>query len=114
MTATLDIIRAKKERKAQLERALEEILAILKRLGAREVWLFGSLREGNIDVTSDLDLLAIMPNTRSTREWMAFLAQEVTPPIALDLLVFSEEDFQRELPCSSLLQRIIREGKKLL
>lgn len=47
---------------------LFNILEELKKLGALKIILFGSLIHGDVDVNSDLDLLVIMPNTKSGKE----------------------------------------------
>ncbi|MCS7202697.1 MAG: nucleotidyltransferase domain-containing protein [Dictyoglomus sp.] len=47
---------------------LFNILEELKKLGALKIILFGSLVHGDVDVNSDLDLLVIMPNTKSGKE----------------------------------------------
>jgi predicted nucleotidyltransferase len=106
-----DIEAKRKERAARLRASLLSTVRQLGALGALKVILFGSLAAGEIDVTSDVDLLVIMPNTRTSKEWRRTVHERVDPEVATDLLVFSEEDWERELPVSSLLRQIASHGR---
>ncbi|MBD3215096.1 MAG: hypothetical protein GF311_20985 [Candidatus Lokiarchaeota archaeon] len=101
----------KKKRKNNLQKALNNILNQLKENGALKVFLFGSFNEENIDLYSDLDLLVIMPNSKTTKEWINLIYSTLERRIAMDLVIFNEEDFKNMLPKSSFLDSIIKEGK---
>ncbi|HCW51436.1 MAG TPA: hypothetical protein DGR79_05150 [Clostridiales bacterium] len=106
-----DIEAKRKGRAARLRASLHSTVRQLGALGALKVILFGSLAAGETDTTSDVDLLVIMPNTRTSKEWRRTVYERVAPEVATDLLVFCEEDWERELPVSSLLRHITSHGR---
>lgn len=111
------VTRVREEKDARRERLLRALKALLKQLrgmGALQIWLFGSLARDEVDTHSDLDLLVVMPSSQSSREWTEALYKNLDIPLALDLLVFNEEDFSRDLPYNPLLQEITRAGKRML
>ncbi len=63
------ILSRKKRREEKLRAALGSIVDQLRALGALKIVLFGSLARAEVDVGSDLDLLVIMPATRTGEEW---------------------------------------------
>lgn len=105
------ILRKKETRKAGLESALDLILAQLKKMGALKVILFGSLAGGDVDVTSDLDLLVIMPATRTAKQWMKRVYETVERGVASDILVYTPEEFEQTLPGSHFLQNVVKTGR---
>ncbi|MBI3455573.1 MAG: nucleotidyltransferase domain-containing protein [Candidatus Rokubacteria bacterium] len=81
------------ERRARLEAELRRILAELPRLGATKPVLFGSLASGKVGHTSDLDLILVAPSDeRFTRRLERFY-RALNPSIALDLFVYTPEEF---------------------
>jgi predicted nucleotidyltransferase len=104
---------SKSERKQQLQDELEHLLEQLKDFNILKVILFGSLIEDNIDINSDIDLLIIMPNSKSTKEWTNIIYETIERNIASDLIIFNFNDFKEMLPTSSFLQHIIETGKIL-
>jgi predicted nucleotidyltransferase len=112
----VDIASIKKlqlERKEQLQNALEHLLDQLKELKVLKVVLFGSLNEDNIDINSDIDLLIIMPNSKSTKEWTNLIYENIERNVASDLVIYNLNDFEEMLPKSSFLQHIVDTGKIL-
>jgi len=104
---------SKKQRLARrrlLERELEKQKRKLIRLGARRIILFGSFASGRIRRWSDLDLLVIMPSTRSSKEWTKVVAGDTESKVAHDLLVFSEDELEENLPPSSFLRDVLQKG----
>ena len=111
MSHIQEILQKKERRREKLESSLASIANQLRRVGARKIILFGSLAKNDVDVASDLDLLVIMPSTRSGKEWMRLIYDDVERGVASDLLVYNEDEFQEDLPVSSLLQNIANSGK---
>jgi predicted nucleotidyltransferase len=70
MSRLKDILRKKELRKKALVENLSSIRKQLIDLGAIQLILFGSLAQDDVDVHSDLDLLAIMPGPRRGKEWI--------------------------------------------
>jgi predicted nucleotidyltransferase len=113
MVNLASIRKAKKTRKKNLQKALNNILNQLKKIGVIKIFFFGSFNEDNIDLYSDLDLLVIMPNSKTTKEWINLIYSNLERRIATDLVIFNEEDFGNMLPKSSFLDNIIKNGKKI-
>ncbi len=63
------------------------------------------------DLASDLDLLIVMPATSSGREWSRKLNAELPRDVAMDLLVFAEDEWATELPGNSFLRHIEERGR---
>jgi predicted nucleotidyltransferase len=105
------ILRDKELRARELRAALASAVDCLRELGALKVTLFGSLVSGETDVDSDLDLLVVMPATRSGREWTRVLYERVPGDVAIDLLVYAENEWGRELRVNTFLRDIQARGE---
>ncbi len=106
MSALKEILQKKNKRKKKLESALATMVSQLKKLNALKVILFGSLTEGEVDVTSDLDLLVIMPSNRSGKEWLRLIYENLERDVASDIIVYNQKEFEARLPTCSFLQKI--------
>jgi len=111
MSGLGDIIQRKKERGEKLRSALASIVKQLQELGALKIILFGSLDEEEVDIDSDLDLLVLMPVTRTGREWMKLVYEQVERKVASDIIVYNEKEFDEQWPVSSFLQNIVNSGR---
>lgn len=101
----------KEDRKIKLQTSLDSIVSQLKRVGALKIILFGSFAKGEVDVHSDLDLLVIMPATKSGKEWMKIIYEKVERGCASDIIAYNQEEFEDKLPKSSFLRNILSFGK---
>ena len=111
MGLTLAELRARKEaRKAHLMENLDSISRQLRDLGATMIILHGSLARGNVNSHSDLDLLCIMPATKSGREWSIMIYDEVNRSVDCDIIVFNEEELRRDLPVNRFLRMALETG----
>lgn len=99
------------QRRELLEAALTRILPQLISLGAIRVVLFGSLAEGKTHEHSDLDLMVIMPPTRTGKEWTDLMYGSVERGVASDLVVYNMNEYQEALPQSSFLRGIESSGR---
>jgi predicted nucleotidyltransferase len=111
MSKLKEILQRKAEREKRLESSMESITRQLTALGALKVILFGSLATGDVDVYSDLDLLVIMPSTRSGKEWMKLVYENVERGIDSDIIVYNEKELEEKLPTSSFLRYILHHGR---
>ncbi|MGQ9617303.1 MAG: nucleotidyltransferase domain-containing protein [Spirochaetota bacterium] len=102
-----EILQKKDERKARLEASLTSIIGQLKDLGTLKIIVFGSFAKGDVDVNSDLDLFVLMPSTRTGKEWMNIIYENVDRKVGSDIIVFNEEEFNQKLSSSSFLSEII-------
>lgn len=101
----------KNQRKGRLQSALHPILNQLREMGALRIILFGSLATGEVDVNSDIDLLVIMPETKSGKEWWRLVYDSVEREIASDIIVFNQAEFEREAPTNAFLIHVLETGR---
>lgn len=113
MKSLEDILQRKERRREALWRALPRLVEQLAAMGALRVVLFGSLVRGEVGPSSDLDLIAVMPDSLDSWAWARKVYAEVDREVACDLLVYTESDLERMLPVSRFLRRALREGKVL-
>jgi len=111
MKTLRSIVQRKEERRKALEGNLPRIVEQLKALGALKVILFGSFVRGETGPRSDLDIIAIMPPSLSSHDWMQKVYAEVERGIACDILTYTETDWQETLLTSRFLRRALKEGK---
>lgn len=104
------ILSRKKRREEKLRAALGSIVDQLRALGALKIVLFGSLARAEVDVGSDLDLLVIMPATRTGEEWTRLVYERLERGVAADIIVYNESEFNAMLPRSSFLREVLRTG----
>ncbi len=98
-------------RKIKLRKSLDSIIRQLKDFGAIKVYLFGSFARDEIDVNSDIDLLAIMPSNKTGKEWLSFIYSNIKRDIASDIIVFNDNEFRNQLSSNSFLKNIINSGR---
>jgi len=105
--------RKRKERAEELKRESERIVEQLRGMGAEKVVAFGSYGEGKVGMRSDLDLLVVMPDDRSGKEWGGVVWEEVERGVAVDFMVYNQGELREMLPVSSFLRHVLKEGRVL-
>jgi len=113
MSKLKEILLKKQERKSRLQSCLDRIVPRLKNMGAIKIVLFGSLVNGEVDITSDLDLFILMPSARSGKEWKRLIYDKVEMNVASDIIVYNQKEFDEMLPGSSFLQNIMNTGRAI-
>jgi len=91
--------------------SLASVTGRLKELGALKIILFSSLAEEDVDVSSDLDLLVIMPAERSGKEWTRFVYENIDLGIATDIIIYNQKELQENLAKSSFLRSVLDSGR---
>jgi predicted nucleotidyltransferase len=95
-----------------LDELRERLAPRLARAGVQRAVVFGSYARGTADAFSDLDLAVVMDTSLPRFERHRLLDELYSAvPMALDLLVFTPEEFLEG--CSSrmgVFDRILREG----
>jgi len=80
---------------------------------AERVWLFGSQARGNAGIDSDIDLLAVVPDSSVSRYQRAVAARRELAAfnIPMDIVVMTHDEWEKEIkaPCS-LASTVTREG----
>ncbi len=109
---TLRDIRARKaKRKRLLERNLEAIRKQLEKMGALKIIVFGSLAGGCVRSTSDLDIISIMPATRSGKQWMKAIYDGVERDVDCDILAYTPRELEKAVPISRFLRHALKTGR---
>jgi predicted nucleotidyltransferase len=101
------------ERRVRLQRARDLIVNQLKELGALRIFQFGSTINGEISLASDLDLIVIMPPTKTGWEWMNLIYESVDRTIGADIIVYTPDEFEKMLKESSFVRHAIKTGRKI-
>ena len=80
-----------------------------------KVILFGSYARGNADETSDLDFVVIEPHVKEAGEEMVRLRAVIGDVgVGVDVLVYSEEEFERRSQVAgTVLYWVRKEGRVL-
>jgi predicted nucleotidyltransferase len=97
---------------SRLRKELARIVRRLKILGAEKIILFGSFARGREDDLTDLDLFVVLQSDLSFVERTARLYRAVSPRVAVDLLAYTPEEWQRmqERP---FVKKALQEGRVL-
>lgn len=103
----------REKRKELLETELGRILDILKTLDIEKVILFGSLVSSNVSSTSDIDLVIIQKTEKRFLERLEDIYTVIKPRVAVDILVYTPEEFEKLQEESSFIRRILKEGRVL-
>jgi len=111
MSQLKEILQRKRGRQEKLKSSLASVTRQLSDLGALRIILFGSLAEGDVDVSSDLDLLVIMPPERSGKEWMKLIYENMDLGIASDIIIYNDRELEENLAKSSFLRGILDSGR---
>lgn len=120
MKYSLKRIRAeKKKRERAIADNLERIKSYLVDNGARKIVLFGSFadiselpeKSRGVRRGTDLDILCVMPSTKTGREWMSQIYAEVERDVDCDILAYTEEELSRTIPVSGFLRHALETGK---
>ncbi|HEY5895156.1 MAG TPA: nucleotidyltransferase domain-containing protein [Chthoniobacterales bacterium] len=89
---------------------------LLRDLPAEEVWLFGSQARGDATPDSDVDVLAIVPDSTESRYRRAVTAHGLLADVHFpkDIIVLTRREWEKELKVpSSLSSTVMREGVRL-
>ncbi len=101
-------------RKAELDDAVADIVAVCRALGdVVAVYAFGSYGRETVAPTSDLDLLVVRSTTvrRALRDRDLRLAY--AGGIPLDLVVVTPDEYRDVLPTTGMGQAILRDARRL-
>jgi len=79
-------MRATPQDRQRLEAEANRLVEQMRNLGATKVILFGSLARGKISLFSDIDLLVLFDDERSSRELSRWVYQNLETGEAVDVL----------------------------
>ena len=101
----------------QLEKELDHIVSIIKRIDPVKIYLFGSLAGSFANKESDIDLLIVAPSEDRPLERrikLRRMLKDFDRRIGLDLLIYTPEEFEMlESQPSSFIYSAMKKGKKI-
>jgi predicted nucleotidyltransferase len=80
-------------------------------MGSLKIVLFGSFAQGQVRSHSDLDLITIMPPTRTGKQWMRQIYMEIDREVDCDVLAYTPDELEKVLPVSRFLRHALKTGK---
>lgn len=99
-------------REAVLEAELSRVLGTLRlRQTVHRVILFGSLARGDVTFRSDIDLLIVEETKERFLDRLDGIIAAVQPRVAMDVLVYTPEEFSTMSESSAWVRRAVREGR---
>ncbi|MBI2901861.1 MAG: nucleotidyltransferase domain-containing protein [Planctomycetes bacterium] len=103
------------EARAAADGEVRRIVAELAARGATRVVLFGSRARGTARQGSDADLLVVMPcpPEESFPRRIARVWQELRPRMAVDILVYTPEEFAEIATSRTFVREALAEGRVL-
>jgi len=99
------------KRKEELERELKRIVGKLKKdKDIKFILLFGSLARGDVDNTSDIDLIVVKKTDKKFLDRLDEFYEDVN--VAMDVLVYTPEEFRR-IKDRKFIKTVNEEGRIL-
>lgn len=94
----------------------EIVRRLVKGMHPRQIILFGSRAYGQPDEGSDLDLMVIVPNSGRPPHRRAQDAYACVGAVGIskDLIVMTEEEFERQALVATSLARLVKDHGKVL
>jgi predicted nucleotidyltransferase len=120
MKLSLKRIRAEnRKRERALAGNLERIKAYLIDRGALKIVLFGSFagvlehpeRSRGARRGTDLDILCVMPPSKTGKEWITQIYTETERDVDCDILAYTEGELERTIPVSGFLRHALETGR---
>ncbi len=99
------------DRKKLLTDELNRIVKILSDMGVSRVLAFGSFVTGKTSIESDLDLIVVMRTQERFIDRLVRIYTAVDPKIAVDILVYTPDEFKKMSSNNPLIKQAVKEGK---
>jgi len=103
----------KEKRKKELESELQRVLPLIINSGVKKVILVGSLARGEVHRASDIDLIIVKETDKKFMDRLDEFYSLLTPRVAMDIFVYTPEEFERMKEESHFLRIALRDGKVL-
>ena len=103
----------KEERKKELGYELDMIINVLRKdIKIKLIMLFGSLARGDINRTSDIDMIIVKETEKKFLDRLDEIYSTLVPNVAVDILVYTSEEFEA-MKNRSFIMNAMKEGKIL-
>lgn len=93
-----------------IQQELEKVKLHLINMEVIRIIVFGSYANGNITNTGDLDVIAVMPSTKSGREWMREIYDKIDREVERDIIAYTEKELENTKPISRFLRHALQMG----
>ena|SRR3989338_5291665 len=103
-------------RQLRLERLRNELDRIINKIDksqVKKIILFGSLVNGRVGLTSDIDLIVVRNTKERFLDRLESIYKEVEPDMAVDILVYTPQEIREMKSWNSFVMRALKEGKVL-
>ncbi len=101
-----------RDRRFELIKELHEYIQILiSEYNPEKIILFGSLALGNINPTSDIDLVIIMDTEKSFLDRIKDILERLQPRVGADFLVYTPGEFSEMTKRSFFKKEIVEKGR---
>jgi predicted nucleotidyltransferase len=87
---------------------------LLRGYGVREAYLFGSWARDDADAQSDVDVIVVAPSARPFVERFRDYPELLRAPGALDLLVYTPEEFAKARRQNRFVRHALRTARRLV
>ena len=95
-----------------LDERLNKVIEGVRRYGAEKAIIFGSSARGDADQYSDIDLIVVKRTDRGFVDRLADVVDCIKPDFALDVFVYTPEEFERmREEGNPLVTRALEEGE---
>ena len=102
------------DRKKELVQELSRIINALKKdKEIKLIMLFGSLARGDISATSDIDMIIVKGTKKKFLDRLDEIYSTLIPNVALDILVYTPEEFEAMKSKNVFVRNAVKEGKML-
>jgi len=101
------------KRRQRLEQELARMVPLLKARGVQRVILFGSLAREEATWPGDIDLIIVLETPQRFLDRLDEMYRLLDCPVAMDLLVYTPEEFEHMCHTNPILKGAVREGREL-
>lgn len=101
------------KRRKKLEEELARAVDALREMGAERVVLIGSMTRDPINPLGDIDLVVIMRTDKRFLDRLKEVYSRIQPRVAMDILVYTPEEFEELGDSSPFLSHALKGGRVL-
>jgi len=98
------------KRREKLEGEFKRIVPEIIKLGVERIILFGSLSYENVHKSSDIDIIVIQKTEKKFLDRFDEYYDYLKPKIAIDIFVYTPEEFEEKKEMNFLLILPLRKG----
>ncbi len=99
------------KRRKKMEEELARAVEALREMGAEKVILIGSMAGEEVNPFGDIDLVAVMRTDKRFLDRLEEAYARIRPRIAMDILVYTPEEFEELRDSSPFLSHALKGGR---